>query len=147
MNDTELQHAGMRQYLFHILIGDTTGNDTDLRIVIGHLVQVDAAGILRHLLLSLLYMDMSLLRHARHHDILNGISYILLIFRYHTVFQIHHALGMRQTGGGPQDHRRIVFLGNFKGPLGKYSRLLAVGGLDHGNMCRTADHPGVLLIL
>ena len=82
-----------------------------------------------------------------HHNVLLCVSLIGLVLHLDSVAELNCALRVSELGGGTENHGGVVLLAELVAELHELLSLGAVGGLDHGHVCRATDHSGVLLVL
>ncbi len=147
MNQSQLQHTGIRHGFPHILVGNPAGDKSHRQIPVLCPVDGHPAGILRHLFHPRFHCHMTLNGIGRHHYIFTDIPFIRYLLPLCPLFQFHQSLGMGQSGSGTHHHRSIIFLTQFKGHFHIFLGLSAVPRLQHRNHGRPGHHPAVLLIL
>ena len=82
-----------------------------------------------------------------HHDVFCGGAGIFLVLDLRAVTKLHSTLRVSELGGCAENNGGIVALAELVSKLDEILCLLAVGGLEHGNVSSAGDHSRVLLIL
>ena len=140
--------SSVAEHFFHIQIAAAAGDDADV-VVIGHLHTVIHAVFRQRLQLlrPLLHDGMAQLGVAGHHDVLGGLLDVVLHRDGFPFPDVHHALAVGDARAHPQQHRRVIFFAQLERALREGVGFRAVGGLQHGHLCRNGVMPAVLLVL
>ena len=147
VHQAQLQHADLRQGFLHVLVADAGGDDAPGGVAHLHPVEGTVLAVFPELLGPCLHHHVLGDGVAGGHDVLAGVLHVLPKGRFLPVVELHQALGVGDPGAGPEEYRRVKFLGQLEGQPHEVPALPGVGGLHHGHLGANGVVPGVLLVL
>ena len=146
---TQFQERCFRENLPGVLVGDTAGDNAQVQVFPGYLVQRKSLGEFSQFYHSFLYQRVPGAGiHREHHVFLNVIVEREVSIRYNpTLIYINHGFGMGDASCAANEYRGIELFADIKGVLHQVVGFLAVAGLQNRHLGQLGIMAIVLLVL